>query len=84
MNNRTLLVVAVVVIVVAGVAYAMGHRNADNQPQGVLGNAMAGISDKIDQASNQAKADASGNSAQQHFDSVKSALGIHPDNGSSD
>lgn len=85
MNNRTLLVAAVVVIVVAGVAYALGHRNAstNGQPQGVLGNAMAGLSDSINQASNQAKADADKQSAQQHFDAAKSALGIHPDSDSS-
>jgi hypothetical protein len=86
MNNRILLIGAVVVIVVAGVAYALGHRNALNynngQPQGVLGNVMAGLSDSINQAGNQAKANADRESARQHFDAAKSALGIHPDNGS--
>lgn len=76
MSNQTLLVVAVLVILVGGLAYTLGHQKAESEPQGVLGNAAAAVSDKISQASEQMKADGHEQSASDHADAAKAGLGI--------
>ncbi|HEX2858840.1 MAG TPA: hypothetical protein VHP58_01380 [Alphaproteobacteria bacterium] len=76
MNNQTLLVVLVLLLVVGGAAYVVGQRHTESEPQGVLGNAAAAVSDKISQASEQMKADAHEQSAEDHANAAKAGLGI--------
>lgn len=76
MNNNSLLLALIALVVVGGFAYVIGHRQADSEPSSALEHAVAGVSDKIDQMSNQAKADASSQSADDNFDAAKKDIGV--------
>jgi hypothetical protein len=76
-TNNALLIVAVLLAIVAVGAYVLGHRRHE-EPNGVLGNAAAAVSDKIDQAVDQSRADADKNAADSHIDAAKENLGLKP------
>lgn len=76
MRNMWPLIIGIVAIVaiIAWVSTRNGTR--ENEPTSAFGNVVQGVGDKIDQAGNEMKADASASSADANFDAAKEKLGI--------